>query len=65
MGTYGKSVEAVCSDISLGMQLHRFLNRDIFSWSCIKAVMIKSRLSDLEVASLPCLLPFLFPLPSI
>lgn len=52
MDAYGKRVEAVCSDISPGMQFHRFLNRDIFSWSCIKAVGIKPRLFDLKVASL-------------
>lgn len=62
MDAYGKSVEAVCSGISLGMQFHRFLSRDIFSWSCMKAVVIKPRLSDLKVASLLCLLPFLFTL---
>lgn len=51
MDAYGKTVEAVCSDISLGMQFHWFLNRDIFSWGCIKAVLTKPRPSDLEVAS--------------
>lgn len=58
MDAYGKSVEAVCSDVSLGMQFHQFLNRDIFSWSCLNAVVIKPR-PDLKVASLPCLFPAL------
>lgn len=44
MDAYGKSVETACSAICLAVLFHWVMNRDVLSWSSIKAVVIESRL---------------------